>query len=247
MSVGTTEAVNLLSQNAVTTGDTMEVTIGAVTKTITFGKGAGQVSTLADLNGPDGLGGLTNGTGSVDSSGNISITANGGLSIDITAPNSMALAFGLHTMQGFPSALQVVGQDVTSFVNQTISGGAITAYDPTRARRWTCSFAGPRYQALPTAAPIRGTSSTRSNSDATGASPAWQNVGVNYTFGPDGKMNPLVSNVTLDNLTVDGVSLGSVQLIHGAGGMTQFADSNGNAQVNLLQAGRLRRGRTAVR
>jgi flagellar hook protein FlgE len=34
---------------------------------------------------------------------------------------------------------------------------------------------------------------------------------------------------------VNGIPLGDVQLVHGAGGMTQFADPNGNAQVNLLQ------------
>ena len=42
-------------------------------------------------------------------------------------------------------------------------------------------------------------------------------------------------NVTLNNVTVDGVSLGNRQLMHGSGGLTQFADPNGNVQVNLLQ------------
>jgi len=36
-------------------------------------------------------------------------------------------------------------------------------------------------------------------------------------------------------VVVDGVSLGSIQLNHGVGGITQFADPNGTAQVNLLQ------------
>ena len=46
---------------------------------------------------------------------------------------------------------------------------------------------------------------------------------------------PAVNSVTLPNVTVDGVSLGNIQLSHSAGGITQFADPNGNAQVNLLQ------------
>jgi flagellar hook protein FlgE len=41
--------------------------------------------------------------------------------------------------------------------------------------------------------------------------------------------------VTLNNVVVDGISLGNVQINHGTGGITQFADPNGNAQVNLLQ------------
>jgi flagellar hook protein FlgE len=61
------------------------------------------------------------------------------------------------------------------------------------------------------------------------------NAGVNYTFGPNGQMNPAIPNVTLSNLTVDGVTIGDVQLVHGSGGITQFADANGNAKVNLLQ------------
>jgi flagellar hook protein FlgE len=48
-------------------------------------------------------------------------------------------------------------------------------------------------------------------------------------------MNPTISNVTLSNVVVDGVTLGNITLVHGSGGLTQFADPNGNAQVNLLQ------------
>jgi flagellar hook protein FlgE len=36
-------------------------------------------------------------------------------------------------------------------------------------------------------------------------------------------------------VTVDGVLLGNVSLVHGSGGVTQFSDPNGNVQVNLLQ------------
>src|SRR5262249_6966645 len=68
-----------------------------------------------------------------------------------------------------------------------------------------------------------------------GTQAAWQNSGTNYTFGPDGQMNPAVSSVSLNNVTVNGISLGTIELVHGAGGITQFADPNGSAQVNLLQ------------
>jgi flagellar hook protein FlgE len=71
--------------------------------------------------------------------------------------------------------------------------------------------------------------------NATGQNVAWQNAGVNYTFGANGQMSPATPTVTLSNVTVNGISLGDVQLVHGAGGITQFADPNGSAQVNLLQ------------
>jgi flagellar hook protein FlgE len=73
------------------------------------------------------------------------------------------------------------------------------------------------------------------DSTATNIETAWQNVGTDYTFAANGQMNPPVSTVTLSNVVVDGVSLGNVTITHGAGGISQFADPNGNVQVNLLQ------------
>ena len=63
---------------------------------------------------------------------------------------------------------------------------------------------------------------------------AWRNAGVNYTFGANGQMNPLIATLALNNVTVDGISLGNVQVVHGAGGITQFSDANGTVKVNLL-------------
>jgi len=71
--------------------------------------------------------------------------------------------------------------------------------------------------------------------NATGANAAWQNAGVNYRFGANGQMNPTIGTLTLSNVTVNGIALGDIQLVHGSGGVTQFADANGNAKVNLLQ------------
>jgi flagellar hook protein FlgE len=73
------------------------------------------------------------------------------------------------------------------------------------------------------------------NSTATGTQVAWQNTGINYTFGANGQMDPLIPTVSLPNVVVDGVSLGTVTLVHGSGGVSQFSDPNGNVQVNLLQ------------
>ena len=54
-------------------------------------------------------------------------------------------------------------------------------------------------------------------------------------FGANGQMDPAVTDLTLSNVIVNGISLGDIHLLHGASGITQFADPNGNAQVNLLQ------------
>ena len=48
-------------------------------------------------------------------------------------------------------------------------------------------------------------------------------------------MNPLVANISLTNVSVDAVSLGTVSMVFGSGGLTQFSDPNGNVQVNQIQ------------
>jgi len=48
-------------------------------------------------------------------------------------------------------------------------------------------------------------------------------------------MSPAVANLTLNNVSVGGVSLGSVQLKFGTNGLTQFSDSGGTVQINALQ------------
>lgn len=69
----TTSATNLLSQGFAQ-GETLDITIGSgSTQSIVFGTGAGEVSTLAELD--TALGALTDVTASVDSSGNLSLTA----------------------------------------------------------------------------------------------------------------------------------------------------------------------------
>ena len=64
---------------------------------------------------------------------------------------------------------------------------------------------------------------------------AWTNVGTNFSFNSSGEMSPVIGQITLTNLTVSGVTLGDVSMSFGTGGLTQFADTNGNAQVNQLE------------
>jgi len=236
LSVGTTQPTNLLTQSAVAQGDTMIVTIGAATKTITFGTGAGEVSTLAELNSaPDGLGGVGGGTASVNTAtGNITIIATSS-SEDITITGTaVAKTFGMQTTSAIPSNQTVIADDETAFLNASIGGGAVTAYDisgsPVNIQLRWAKIDSAAYSGVDTWNLFYQVDST-----ATGIETAWQNAGTDYVFSANGQMNPPITNLTLTNVTVNGLSLGDVQLVHGAGGVTQFADPNGNAQVNLLQ------------
>src|SRR4029079_4046325 len=125
----------------------------------------------------------------------------------------------------------VVATDVPQFLKDTVSGGAITAYDQSGAPvnvqlRWAKTLNSPTdtwelfYQ---------------TDSTATGPQVAWQNANVEYTFSASGQMTSATPTVTLSGMTVDGVVLGNVTLHHTQNGITQFSDANGNVQVNQLQ------------
>jgi flagellar hook protein FlgE len=236
LSVGTTNPTNLLTQSAVAAGQTLTVTIGAnPPTTITFGTGAGQVSTLAELNGASGLAALTGGIGSVNTAnGNVTITASNPSDTITIGGTATPLTFGMHTASALPSNQTVIANDVSTFLKESVGGGAVTVYDTSGSPvnlqlRWA-KVDGSSYGGTDTWNLFY-----QINSNATGTQVAWQNAGMNYTFGPNGQMSPLISNLTLNNVTVNGVALGNIQLVHGSGGVTQFADSNGNVQVNLLQ------------
>jgi flagellar hook protein FlgE len=70
---------------------------------------------------------------------------------------------------------------------------------------------------------------------ATGTDVAWRNADVTYTFNASGQMTSATEVVPLTAVTINGIPLGNITINHGDAGITQFADVNGNAQVNLLR------------
>jgi flagellar hook protein FlgE len=234
LSVGNTNPSNLLTQSAVAAGQTMVITIGAnPPDTITFGTGVGQVSTMAEL--ATALGSITGGTASINTSnGNVTITAANLTDTITVGGTATALNFGMHTLTALPSNQTVVANDLSAFLDSSVGGGAVTAYDvsgsPVNIQlRWAkidaAAYGGGDTWNL----------FYQVDSNATGTQAAWLNAGANYTFGANGQMTPAITNLTLNNVVVNGINLGNVQLIHGTGGVTQFADPNGSVQVNMLQ------------
>jgi flagellar hook protein FlgE len=238
----TFQPTNLLTQGAIAQGQTIEVKVGTnPTQTITFGTGGmpGEVATLADLQ--VALSGLANTAGNtVDAQGNITIKASSAsdqVVLSGTATTTSQIAnFGVHTLSGLPSNQAVIADDLTAFLAESIGGGAVTAYDVSGSPvdiqlRWAKSDS----------ASLGGTHKDtwnlfyQVNSLATGSDPAWRNVGTDFTFGPDKQLNPAVTSLSLPNVTIDGLSLGTLNMVFGAGGLTQFADPNGNAKVNQIQ------------
>ena len=235
LTAGVTEPTNLMSQGKVLQGQTLNIQVnGSAMTSITFGTGALEVSTLAELT--TALGGLAGGTATLDSSGNLQITTpNPPVGNDIVISGDITMTnFGIRTLRAVDSDGTVRGTDVATFIRESVGGGAITAYDisgsPTNIQlRWA-----------KTDSKLYGGTDTwnlfyQESSTATGNNVAWRNAGVNYTFSANGQMTPVVASTTLAGVTVDGVSLGNINVNFGSGGITQFADPNGNVQVNLLQ------------
>jgi flagellar hook protein FlgE len=75
------EPTNLITQGAVAAGDTMTINVNGTPTTITFGTGAGQVATLAQLQ--TAISGISGLTGTVNTAnGDISLTSNNSIVLD---------------------------------------------------------------------------------------------------------------------------------------------------------------------
>lgn len=229
-------ATNLINQGAVTSGQTLTITVGTSnpTLTVTFGTNPGDVETLAQLNTK--LASLVGGKASVNTAnGDLTISANNLTDQVTVAGSANAAVFGVTTLTASPPTVgPVIGNDVSHFLNESISGGSITAYDslgnPVNVQlRW----------AKVDSAASGGTDTWelfyQTDPNATGTQPAWINAGTRFQFNSTGQMNPPVSNLTINNLTVKGDTIGNVQFSFGAGGITQFADASGAVNINQLQ------------
>lgn len=232
----TANATNLINQGAVTSGQTLTITVGTTnpTLTVTFGNAAGDVQTLAQLNAK--LASLVGGKASVNTAnGDLTVAANN-LTDQVTVGGTANAAnFGVTTLTASPPTVgPVIGNDVSNFLNESISGGSITAFDalgnPVNVQmRWA------KVDSAATGGTDTWEMFYQTNPSATGTQPAWINAGTRFQFNSTGQMNPPVANLTLNNLTVNGDTIGNVQLSFGSGGITQFADASGAVNINQLQ------------
>ena len=128
----------------------------------------------------------------------------------------------------------VVGSDASTFISQSIDGGSVTVYDANGTAqnlqlRWaktdsTASGGTDTWQLF-----------YETSASATGSQVAWQNAGIDFTFNSSGQLNPAVTSVALNNVSINGDTVGSLTLSSFTGGITQFASSSGQATVNNIQ------------
>jgi flagellar hook protein FlgE len=128
----------------------------------------------------------------------------------------------------------VVGSDVSTFVNESIDGGSVTAYNGAG------SPASLQLRWAKTDSVANGGQDTwqlfyQTDSTAAGATVAWQNTGQSFVFDASGQLNPAITTLSLPNVTINGNTIGNVTLNAPTGSITQFASTSGNSTVNNLQ------------
>jgi flagellar hook protein FlgE len=131
---------------------------------------------------------------------------------------------------------KVIANDLTTFTNESISGGAVTTYDsagtPINLQlRWAKIDSA----SLGTGHQDEWNLFYQTSTTATGTQTAWVNTGTNYTFAANGSLaSPTGSSVTIPGVTVNGLSLGNLSFNLSSGALTQFASSGGAATINTI-------------
>jgi flagellar hook protein FlgE len=173
------------------------------------------------------------------------------LSIGVTTPGPSGGALAAFNALGFTSSNPVlaprtavgaigggvvVGSDVTTFDAESISGGAVTAFNasgtPVNLQlRW----------AKTDSASLGGTHQDtwnlfyQTDPNAAGAKAAWTNAGTNFTFNANGSLSsPSGSAITVPNVSVAGQALGTVTFNISSGSLTQFASTGGAATIGII-------------
>ncbi|ODT64748.1 MAG: hypothetical protein ABS75_34145 [Pelagibacterium sp. SCN 63-23] len=177
--------------------------------------------------------------------GSMSMDLGADLHAGFTVAGSAATALGVAGNSIAPTrpvVNSITHDQADDFVAQSVSGGAITVYAANGAPvnvqlRW----------AKVDSAAAGGQDSWQlfylSDSNASGAGTEWTAVNApppatgpaEYQFNSNGSLvGSGMSSVTINNLSVNGVHIGNVELAHQTNGVSQFADVNGTVSVSSL-------------
>ena len=246
------------------TGQTMNVTIGGTTTqlvfdtdgTVTPGAGVYEIDAqapatiddiLADIqavlraNGGPGASNVTVSRTGAPVSINVSVDGNYTDSLSIAGT---ATGLGLNTgapVTPFAGTVPdtILAADADDFMSQTITGGGITVYSSTGEPinvqlRWAKND-----NTLPT----EQWSLYYASETGTAATVPWTKLGTySFTQGVLTGLAPVAGvttssgtdNLLINNLQVNGSSVGAVTINHGLKGVTQFADNSGAATTTAL-------------
>jgi flagellar hook protein FlgE len=130
----------------------------------------------------------------------------------------------------------VAANDVQTFTNESISGGAVTAYNAAG----TPVNLQLRWAKTDSASLGSGHQDTwnlfyQTSTSATGTNAAWVNTGTDFVFNSNGALSsPSGTALSIPGVTVDGQALGNLTVNITSGALTQFASSSGAATINTI-------------
>ena len=260
-SIGASATAGQASTLFVSPGDTLGIKIGGMAmRTYSFNSGGSNVmpnvdialaanDTIGELLGVIELDLQAYAPGAVVDivDGKITITGpNNADAIDVTDATTGTSGLGFDVGDAEPTVSDaqrysrrvqtITAAEDDDFIRESISGGAISVFSANGAPanvqlRWakvtSTANGGAEMWNLFYA----------TNPQATGTQTMWTRVEQDFTFGANGSPSPAVDAIQLDDLRVNGVLVGDVRVQFGQGGITQFADPNGQAEVALSQNG----------
>ncbi|TPQ39052.1 flagellar hook-basal body protein [Bradyrhizobium guangdongense] len=227
-------------------GDTITVDGATLTFMASGASGPNQINVTDNITTLLGkIDALSGASGSSVSAGGV-ITLNTGTVSNLTVSSSNSSAFAA---LGFTSTITknrngggtagtgtVIGNDIATFTKESISGGAVTAYNaagtPVNLQlRWAKTDSA----SLGTGHADTWNLFYQTDPNATGTTVGWINTGQAFTFASDGSLtSPTGSGITIPNVSVSGQTLGSVSFNISSGGLTQYASTSGAVTINTI-------------
>jgi flagellar hook protein FlgE len=178
---------------------------------------------------------ITLNTGTVQ---DLSIT--GGTANATSALQGLGFAGGTVTLARAPGsnvgAGVVTANDEQTFINESVSGGAVTAFN-TAGTPVNLQLRWAKTDSASLGAGHQDTWNLfyQTSTTATGNTAAWVNVGTNFTFNANGELiSPSGTSVAIPNVTVDGQSLGNLAFNFSTTSLTQFASSSGTVTPGTI-------------
>ena len=235
-----------LASSVMPVGETLTLTIGGTTTEFTYVNGAtanpNEIDVSATLSAAlaelqakfqatAGAGAATVGL-NADNQVELNLNDGGANALTVLASET-GLGLPTSVVTANARATTVSAADSAAFVDQSVAGGAITAYSESGASanvqmRW----------AKVSSAASDGADVwnlfVMTDGAAEDDETMWTRHGGDFVFDSSGRPSPAIRQTMLQDLEVNGVTLGTVTLNHGANGLTQFADSNGTAEVTAL-------------
>jgi flagellar hook protein FlgE len=210
-----------------TSGNNIDISDSVGTLLSKIGSVTGAAPTLAG-----GVITLNTGTGQDLTITTSASAQNAFAALGLPASGTVALA----RAAGPPGTGIVIGNDTGTFQKESISGGAVTAFNAAG----TPVNLQMRWAKIDSATLGSGHQDTwnlfyQNDPAATGTNPGWTNVGTNFTFGANGALiSPTGSAIPVTNVQVSGQSLGTLTINVGSGGLTQYATTGGAATINNI-------------